>query len=265
MKKDILIICTVFTIFSLTACGQTQNEMPANQTGTAAAKTVAFENTFLNAVDKQLNPNFYYNVQSRFNATISKEKLQNAKSIIDILPKEATELMEMYQNVTVTILHNDGEISKIGKNEVLNNAQINLLQSTDYSTSFYIKADCKTKNQIGEIENYDLFYHMTIVPEVEAKFGYGQDALIDYLKVNSKAQTTIIRKEKLKPGQVNFTVTKEGKITNVILESTSGYPSIDETLVDLITNMPKIWIPATNSKGEKVEQDLVFFFGTPGC
>jgi hypothetical protein len=33
----------------------------------------------------------------------------------------------------------------------------------------------------------------------------------------------------------------------------------------MITNMPGKWNPATNSKGEKVDQELVFFFGRQGC
>ena len=44
-----------------------------------------------------------------------------------------------------------------------------------------------------------------------------------------------------------------------------GYPSVDDELIKIITNMPKKWESAANSKGEKVNQEFVFFFGTPGC
>jgi hypothetical protein len=265
MKKNILIICTVLTILNLTACGQNSSETPTNETETAFAKTVAFENTFLNAIDKQLNPDLVYVVESRFMTTISKEKLQNAKSVMDIFPKRETDRMESYADVRIAILKDGEEIMEIGKNEILTNAQIELLQSADYSTNFYIKSNSKLRTQFGRVEDYDLVYYMTIVPETEAKFALGQEALIDYLKTNSKAETIGITQDKLQPGRINFTITKEGKITSVKLDSTSGYPAFDEKLLDLIINMPKTWIPATNSKGEKIDQELIFFFGMQGC
>jgi outer membrane biosynthesis protein TonB len=82
---------------------------------------------------------------------------------------------------------------------------------------------------------------------------------------NSKAATAIIREDKLRSGQFSFTVTKKGTVENVLLIATSGYPSVDEALIDLVSNMPDKWIPATNSVGEKVDQEFVFVFGKQGC
>jgi hypothetical protein len=265
MKKNILIICTTLIIFSLTACGQNQIDTLTNKAEMASAKTVAFEKTFLTAVDRQINPDLIYKVESRFIANITKEDLHNAKTIIDILPKEATKTMESYQGVIVSILGNEGEITEIGRNEVLNEKQVKLLQSADYSSNIHITAKCKESNEFGRLWDYDLVYYMTVIPEKEAEFTYGQEALIEYLKTNSKSKTAVIRADKLQPCRINFKVTKEGKIKNVKLDSTSGYPSVDEALIDLLTNMPQTWIPATNTKGEKIDQELVFFFGSEGC
>lgn len=54
-------------------------------------------------------------------------------------------------------------------------------------------------------------------------------------------------------------------IAHVKLTETSGYTSVDKGLVELITTMTGKWDPATNSKGESVNQELVFFFGLEGC
>ena len=89
--------------------------------------------------------------------------------------------------------------------------------------------------------------------------------IFDYLKVNSKDKTAIIKRDKLQPGKVRFTVTKEGSISNVKMISTSGYVSVDETLVELIKTIPGKWNPATNAEGEKVDQELIFLFGLEGC
>ncbi len=34
---------------------------------------------------------------------------------------------------------------------------------------------------------------------------------------------------------------------------------------NLMNNLPGTWMPAKNEKGEKVAQELVFFYGIEGC
>ena len=221
---------------------------------------------FFNPLASRLLPTCFYNIDSRYIATITKEDLYKAKSIIDILPEKATKSITSFQAVKVSILDNDQETSEIGVDDVLTTAQIKLLQSTDYSTNIYIKADCRSKNAfMGGFDKKHLTYFITIIPEKEAEFKGGHDALIDYLKESSKEETAIIKQDHLRPGKVSFTITKKGTPANVKLTSTSGYPSVDEALVELIMTMPGKWDPATNSKGEKVDQELIFFFGLQGC
>ena len=269
MKKSILIFCTVLTTFSLTAFGYMHwSNTVTDQKETSCSKTFFFDNVLVNTFTKQGDIDLFFDVDSRFGTTITKENLNKAKSIIDILPRKATQSIVTYYSARVSILDDNQETDQreTGNSEVLNDAQIKLLQATDYSTKIYIRADYKQKNrETGELEDSYLTYFITIVPEKEAEFVNGHDALIDYLKQGSKEKTAIIKKDKLQPGKVSFTVTKEGTIANVKLTSTSGYPSVDEALVDLITNMPGKWNPAMNSKGEKVSQELVFFFGLQGC
>ena len=214
----------------------------------------------------ETDPDLLYKVESRFIHTITKEDLFRARSITDIVPKTATESVESYESVRVAVLDEEGETSKTGNSSTLSEAQLKLLRSTDYSTDFYIRANYQRKNAItGKLEKEYLVYYMTIVPEKQAEFGDGIEAVINYLKENSKEETAIIEQDQLRPGQVSFTVTKEGDIAKVKLNATSGYTSVDETLVELITSMPGKWKPATNAKGEKVDQEFVFFFGVEGC
>ena len=39
----------------------------------------------------------------------------------------------------------------------------------------------------------------------------------------------------------------------------------DNKMIELITKTPGLWIPAENSRGEKVDQELVLSFGMVGC
>jgi hypothetical protein len=267
MKKSILIICAVLTTFSLTALGYMKwNDKALDHDGTSCAKAVLVHEEVENAKSKKADLDLVYHIDSRFIWNITKEDLHKAKSITDIVPKKATQSLVSYSEVKVAVLGEENEISETGDHEVLNDAQRKLLRSTDYSTNFHVSARCKQKNEVtGALEDYHLVYYITIVPEQEASYENGPEALIEYLRENTKDQTASIEEYKLQPGRYCFTVLKDGTIANVKLESTSGYHNIDLSLVELLSAMPGKWVPATNAKGEPVDQELIFFFGKQGC
>ena len=272
MKKNIAIVSAALSLLILMAFGflNERNTVPALEEvsgiETVAFNNEAFYNDLINNFSTLNKPDLFYNVDSRFATTITKEKLQKAKSISDILPAKATQAREAYQNVSVTILHSDGEITEVGQSEKLNPAQIKLLRSIDYSTDIRITSRCKRRNSFsGQLLRDSIAYYLTIVPEKEATYATGHEALIKYLKENSKEKATEISMDQLQPGKVAFTITKDAAIANVKLISTSGYPEVDEVLLELIANIPGGWKAATNSKGKKVDQQLIFFFGSEGC
>ena len=107
--------------------------------------------------------------------------------------------------------------------------------------------------------------HLTIVPEKQATYSNGKDALKKFLKDNSKNTRSSVNPEKLQPAKLFFTVTKKGTIEHVKLDRSSNYPLVDKTMIELITKTPGTWEPAQNSKGEKIDQELVISFGLMGC
>ena len=267
MKNTILIFCSVLVAFSLTAFAYMNwTDTTTDEGKSTTAKTSVLENYLVNTMNYKVVPDLVYIVDSRYARTITKENLHKANSIVDVFPKKATQSVESYQVVEVVIVDSEKNISERGDSGVFNAAQRKLLQSSDYSTNLYISTNCKSKYAgNGEMREDSLVYWMTIVPEKEAEFRAGHDALIEYLKENSKEFVAIIKQDKLRPGRVSFTITKIGTVANVKLTSTSGYPSVDTELVEMITNMPGEWNPAKNTQGEKVEQELIFFFGQAGC
>ena len=271
MKKSLLIFCTILISFSLTAFAYINwNNTKTDQERASLTRTSGFENYLVTADNTKGDLDLFYRVRNRW-STMTKEDLSNASSIHDILSTEATKNRVSFKNVTVSVLHNDKDVRDIekramGQSEVLNAAQINLLHSIDYSTNIRITALSRIKNAQYDALEYDsLVHYMTIIPEKEAEFAGGFDALIEYLKENSKEKSAIIKRDQLQPGKVFFTVTKKGTIANVKLNSTSGYPSVDKELIKIIADMPQNWNPAENSKGKKVDQEFVFFFGSEGC
>ena len=197
MKKSILIICIVLTTSSLTALGY----ITWNSQGAVESPSLEKELTCNKSVVKNKKVDLYYGVSTRFIATISKEDLRNAKSIADLVPKGATDGLDSFRDMKI-VLH-ENKKSEVGEGINLNSAQINLLKEADYSMDFNIEGYCKEKNpQTGEVKDYCFVYYVSVVPEKEAEYKGGKEALIKYLKESNKDKTGVIEQDKLKPGKV---------------------------------------------------------------
>ena len=263
MNKSLLIVVTALTTMGLLNFGIKSWGKQATST---CSQVIDLNRMCQSANVQEPDIDLVYKVEPRFRTTVTKDQLEQAQSIVDILPTEATQSIESYPYVQVTIWEEEENPSEVGDSHLLNAAQLELLRTADYSTNFYISSRVHRKNAYtGKTYEDTLIYYMTIVPEQEAEYASGYDALITYLKENSWEQTRIIRRAGLQPGKVSFSVTKEGTVENVQLNTTSGYPTVDESLLKIVGNMPGKWNPATNAKGEKVEQELIFFFGLEGC
>ncbi|SOE23247.1 TonB family C-terminal domain-containing protein [Spirosomataceae bacterium TFI 002] len=235
-----------------------------------SAHQEAMSNTYNYNLDlgfyKKYRSGIIYKMESRFLKTISKEKLYAAKSVRDIFPLKSTLGIESFHTVSFGILENEKENVKVGDDEHLTDDQLALIKTIEYSDNIYVRAYYKVRNAYsGEMEEKQLIYYLSIVPEKEAVYMNGYDSFISYLKLNSNEKSLSIDNKKLKPGRIIFTVNKNGAIENAKVESTSGYAALDDNLLELINKMPGNWQPASNSLGEKVNQDFVFFFGLEGC
>ena len=211
---------------------------------------------------------FHYDVDSRFMADYTKEQLKDAKSIIQFDSRISEEQIVSIQSTSVSVLNDKYEqVEKVqGSTLEFNDAQMKLLRSAPYSADILIRMDYLERSHFndGPQNNYTT-PHLTIVPEKQAKFEGGRDGLVAYLRIKSRDAITMAEEDKLKPGKVRFTISKKGKVKDVILISSSGYDSIDERMVGLITDLPGKWKPAENLKGQKVDEQLVFSFGLIGC
>ncbi len=268
MKKNILIFCTALIILSLMAFGFINlNDSETDQLITSVSEDVV-SNTLVNKkINKRIFSEFIYDVGPRFNP-IKKGDLDKAISIDDFFDEEQIQSMVSLKSVSIIIIINDkqSDIRETGYSGVLNDAQLKLLRSADYSTNFLIRADYMEKNkETGNLEDSYSTPHLTIVPEKQAVYVNGKDALITYLRESSKEVRVNVQADKLQPAKLFFTVTEKGTIDNVKLDRTSNYPSVDKKMIELITNTPGKWVPAENSNGEKVDQELVVSFGLMGC
>jgi hypothetical protein len=212
------------------------------------------------------NPEFYYGVGTRFLKTVTRQELRQAKAIPDLFTSDEISGIHAFRNVKIQHLTEGAKQTALGDDGQFSADQLNLFKQADYFTDFSLESDAKkTVSLYGETVPYDFVYYITIVPEAQAKYLKGNVALLDYLKTNSQAETANTNKYKLQAGKIRFTVNVQGNVEKVTLESTSGYAEVDAKMLMLIKNLPGTWEAATNAKGEKMNQELIFSFGTMGC
>lgn len=268
MKKNILIFCAALIILNLTACGHFDgNDGKTAQLEASDFEVIATNTLKIEKIDRRVISDFVYDVGPRFNF-ITKSDLDKARSFSDFIGEAHVQRIVSYTSLSVTIF--DGEqktdLKETGNDGVLTTAQVQLLQSSDYSTNVLISAEYREKNiETGQVEDSYWTPYLTIVPEKQANFVSGKESLIDYLKAKSKDVRANVKADKLKPAKLLFTVTKNGTIENVKIDRSSGYPSIDKKMIELITKTQAAWESALNADGEKVDQELVISFGLMGC
>lgn len=268
MKKSIIVFSIVLTSLSLIAFGLNNiDESISDHEDSMSYNSSALDIQLKEEINDIVYSDFFYDMGPRF-GPIKKSVLDNARSIIDFLPREQTQAVVSYKSVSVIIIKDDRQtdIRETGYSDMLTDNQIKLLRSSDYSTNFLIRAEYLEMNmETNKLEDNYFSPHLTIVPEKQAEYEGGRDALLKHLSKNNIENTANLNEDKLQPAKLYFTVTTKGAISNVKLDRTSGYPKIDKKMIELISKAPGKWKPARNSRGEKVEQELVISFGMVGC
>ena len=109
------------------------------------------------------------------------------------------------------------------------------------------------------------YYAVRVVPEVEASFPGGKDALNNYLYENVVEKLT----EKgtyseVLPNGVQFVVDENGRIDDVEVIWMAEKPNWNDQIVEAFYAMPR-WVPAQDVNGENVRQQFTIPFLNIGC
>ncbi|MFK7952174.1 MAG: energy transducer TonB [Ekhidna sp.] len=262
MKKGLVIVCMIVSTLSLMAIGFVRQQ----ETTIEKKINVEMLTTDVEKVNKTsrdyagIFDDFALDVSTRFIATISKEDLNKAESISQIIPRDANWGRYSIIETHVRIDNFDLETKVKGTDLVLNDDQLALLKTVEYSDNLQFGAEHSTSRESGSLN-----YMVSVVPEKQATYADGKDQLISYLKENSSTMITLWKNNQWRGGKINFTIDEQGAVLDVNLISTSGNPTIDQHMKTLITETTNKWSAAENSKGEKVEQVLTFSFGSLGC
>ncbi|HLO43678.1 MAG TPA: hypothetical protein VK175_05040 [Leadbetterella sp.] len=264
MKRNIVISSILIALFSISAITYKKlNSKKDFHLNSPKKQTSSFFNKYL---VETLDNTIYYNLESKF--TVSKDKLSNANSVLDIYTKLAGESSENIASTSIAKLKADMSPIKIedGERNILNESQTKLLKSLDYEDKFLLKILIKKKiNSSDKIVTRLLTYHLTVVPEKVAEYSLGKKSFIDFIRKNTEKETLNITKQKIGSGTISFVVLANGKVSDIKLNNESRLRSLDDKLIKLLKNLPAKWNPARNAQGEAVAQELIFSFGNPGC
>jgi TonB family protein len=205
-----------------------------------------------------------YEIHGKYKRPVSAEKLNDAKSISDLIVDYPANWVTDYVSVEISATNDGKTLKATSPDATLTAAQKNIMNTAKLGTEMTINVLYKYKNTItANIEDHLMNVVMTVIPAIEAEFVGGKEALNNYLKENGNnfSETTAMQYQ---AGIVRFNVNEEGEIADVEIAKTSGDLKTDKLLLDIINKMPK-WKPAQNSKGVKVKQAFVFSVGRAGC
>ena len=193
-----------------------------------------------------------YDLASRFMMTISKEKLEKVTSVEQIDKQVDFDMVVSYDSVHVIVLDHEYDFVEIAKGNTaeFNEEQLALLHSAEYSTDILIRAHFKEDQKLGFIYDNYTSPHLTIVPEKQAEYSEGWDAVEDYIRENTK--TIPSTGEMLGPGKVRFTITAEGVVDEVFLDSSCGNKALNSKVIELIKNLPGTWTSGENEKEKSI-------------
>jgi TonB family protein len=261
MKKIILVLTTVLFIGSTAFAedsdkGLNKSDKKYNQ------KEVIY------ITDTNTSSPLRFELNGRYERPIKKEKLNECRSLGDIIAYYPVNWITSYDSVEILATCNGKAMRAVSPNDILSTEQKNILKTIDLGADLFINVRYKFLNSFNNyiLENNKIHIKMTVVPEIEAEYvgGYGQ--MIKYLEENviNKISETIPKQ--FEKSVVIFTVNEQGETTEANISMSSGDAKTDKLLLDAINKMPK-WKPAENSTGINVKQEFIFYVrnGNGGC
>lgn len=206
-----------------------------------------------------------FEVRPTYSQPVNKNKLTEAKTLVDINPGYPTAWVTDYISTELSVTSNGIVLKALGTNATLTSDQKNILVLADMGTDIVVDVKYHSRNSVTGLSNIELMhFSMSLIPEFKAEYQGGSRLLTQYLKTHAIDKISENDPKTFKGIVIKFTINEEGEIANARVSKTSEDTNIDQVLLEAITNMPQ-WRPAANSNGTKVKQDFVFSVGIPGC
>ena len=215
-----------------------------------------------------LSQNLGFELQSTYRKAVKEDQLQAAQSMHDINPGYPQNWIGEEDYISSEIkLIDDKKVSRAkGSNNILNAEQQSLLKMAEIGNNIdvevkYYSENVVTKERVINTMNFRL----SLIPEVEANYPGGQDALRAYLKQAAIDKIDEKIAKKITQAKVRFSINSQGKACDARISETTGNQEVDRLLLETVAKMPA-WKPAHDVNGNKIKQEFEFSVGwNIGC
>lgn len=213
--------------------------------------------------------NLTFNLQCEVNKSypslsISKEKLNEARSLIDINKRYESSWVREYVSVEIFTIHKGKTRRAESKKDILSQEQKDNMNMADVGTDISVKVRYLPENKLMQNDPKEMGFSFSIEPETDAAFPGGQQQLDQYLKVNILDKIDGAKYNQLQLTAVKFKINEEGNIVDAYLFGseylTNRNEKIEGLMLNAICNMP-IWKPAVYANGIRVKQEFVLTLG----
>lgn len=192
--------------------------------------------------------------------SITKEKLNEAQTLIDLNVNYPTSWVKEYISVEILTNYKGTIREAVSKNDTLGQEQKDIMNMADVASDISVKVRYIPENTLKHNDAKEINFTFTVDPESEAKYPGGQQQLKQYLKASAidKIPDTTFRNYDL--AAIKFTINEEGQIVDAHVFLPFKDKITDKLLLGAIRDMPD-WKPAEYSNGTKVKQEFVLTVG----
>lgn len=192
--------------------------------------------------------------------TISLERLHSAQTLKDLDTNYKPSWVKEYYSLEI-VTKQDGKVKKAkSDSDNLTEEQIELMSKSDLGSNIYVSLHYLPDNSLKNKE--DKFYDikLKIGASKDAEFIGGQNALSEYIQLNTVNRIPANVFDDSILAVVTFNIDESGQVINAHLAESSENESTNKILLEAICNMPS-WKPAEYENGTHLIQEFVFLIG----
>ena len=206
-----------------------------------------------------------FDVRRISGSPIVEADLQQAHTIKDINPGYPSSWVDGYESVVVTVTDDEQTATAMGQGETFTAEQQALLKDAIAGDQISIEVKYRPAHFSKHEASKTIAMNYSIVPEKEAEYPGGRDALMTFLEERTIGKLNPEIAKAIEIASVTFTISGDGIVEEVTLDKPTYHASVNELLLNAFKDMPK-WAPATRADGSQLSQKFQLTLGTMiGC